>query len=229
MLILYFSLQFYTCFLFSFCISVAMGQNQLRPISQANLIDLQSEAVPGGSASSLSSNSTCTTLVDNSPLQQSLFQCGAPHLMIHPVPHCSMASHTTSHMINHPVTPSEHLHPQVYLEHIWQPHINIQSLFPSFPTFNDDRDINWWLNQFEQMVLDCHPMDKTRLLLLKLGEPVQDTVNGMPFHLRQDYGALVNQLRTSYTNPFTQWYMVCCFNESKEKVNGIHYCLHARH
>ena len=68
MLTLYFSKQFCTCFLLSFCISVAMDQNQLRPTPQANLIDLQSEALPGGSASSLSSNSTCTTLVDNSPL-----------------------------------------------------------------------------------------------------------------------------------------------------------------
>ena len=176
-----------------------MDQTQLRLIPQANLIDLQSETVPTGSASSLCFNSTCTTVVDNSPLQHPLFQCGAPPQIVHPVPHFSMVSHTTPHVINHPVASSEHLHPQVYQEHVWQPRINIQSLFPNFPTFNADRDINWLLNQFEQMVLDCHPMDKTRLLLLKLGERVQDTVNGMPFYLRQDYGTLVNQPRTSYT------------------------------
>ena len=73
MLTLYFSEQFCTCFLFTFCILVAMHQPQLRPIPQANLIDLPSEAVPAGSASSLCSNSTCTTVVDNSPLQQPLF------------------------------------------------------------------------------------------------------------------------------------------------------------
>ena len=213
---------FYLFFLFRFCILVTMDQTQLRPIPQANLIDLQSEAVPAGNASSLSSNSTYTTVVDNSPLQQPLFQCGAPPQMVHPVSHFSMVSHTTPHMVEHPVASSDHLHPQVYQEHTWQPRINIQSLFPSFPTFNADRDINWWLNQFEQMVLDCHPMDKTRLLLLKLGERVQDTITGMPFHLRQDYGALVNQLRTSYSTPLHSgtWY-AALMNRKKKSTESI--------
>ena len=73
-----------------------MDQNQFRPIPQANLIDLQSEAVPAGNASSLGSNSTCTTVVVNSPLQQPLLLCGASPKMGYPVPHFSIVSHTTT-------------------------------------------------------------------------------------------------------------------------------------
>ena len=33
--------------------------------------------------------------------------------------------------------------------------VGLQYLFPTFPTFNADRDIMWWLNQFEEMVVHC--------------------------------------------------------------------------
>ena len=33
--------------------------------------------------------------------------------------------------------------------------VGLQCLFPTFPTFNADRDIMWWLKQFEEMVVHC--------------------------------------------------------------------------
>ena len=47
--------------------------------------------------------------------------------------------------------------------------VGLHCVFPTFPTFNADRDIMWWLNQFEEMVVHCTSSDKVRLLILKVG------------------------------------------------------------
>ena len=86
--------------------------------------------------------------------------------------------------------------------------VGLQCLFPTFPTFNADRDIMWWLNQFEEMVVHCTASDKVRLLILKLGERVQDTVNILPPRQRKDYSALKRQLIETYGMPTDSgvWY-----------------------
>ena len=100
------------------------------------------------------------------------------------------------------------LHPYVPYSHTSEPSppitsspIGLHCLFPSFPVFNGDRDITWWLRQFDEMTTFCNQNDKGRLLILKLGERVQDTVNILPYQQRQNYGMLRRQLMETYAAP----------------------------
>ena len=78
------------------------------------------------------------------------------------------------------------------------PLLDLQSLFPSFPVFNADRDIYWWFTQFELMTADCRLADKSRLLILKLGDRVKDRFALLPDYMRHDYSALKHQLQETY-------------------------------
>ena len=100
--------------------------------------------------------------------------------------------------------------------------VGLQCLFPTFPTFNADRDIMWWLHQFEEMVVHCTSSDKVRLLILKLGERVQDTVNILPPQQRKDYSALKRQLIETYGMPTDSgvWYATL-MNRKKELTETV--------
>ena len=100
--------------------------------------------------------------------------------------------------------------------------VGLQCLFPTFPTFNADRDIMWWLHQFEEMVVHCTASDKARLLILKLEERVQDTVNILPPQQRKDYSALKRQLIDTYGMPTDSgvWYATL-MNRRKELTETV--------
>ena len=100
--------------------------------------------------------------------------------------------------------------------------VGLQCLFPTFPTFNADQDIMWWLHQFEEMVVHCTSSDKVRLLILKLGERVQDTVNILPPQQRKDYSALKRQLIETYGMPTDSgvWYATL-MNRKKELTETV--------
>ena len=51
------------------------------------------------------------------------------------------------------------------------------------------------------MTTFCNQNGKARLLILKLGERVQDTVNILPYQQRQNYGMLRRQLMETYAAP----------------------------
>jgi len=97
--------------------------------------------------------------------------------------------------------------------------IGLQCLFPTFPTFNADRDIVWWLHQFEEMVVNCTPPDKVRLLILKLGERVQDTVNILPPQRRRDYDFLRRQLIETYGIPTDSGVWYATLMNRKKEIN----------
>ena len=100
--------------------------------------------------------------------------------------------------------------------------IGLQFLFPTFPIFNADRDIVWWLHQFEEMVVNCTEADKARLLILKLGERVQDTVNILPPQHQKDYNCLKRQLTETYGTPTDSgvWYATL-MNRKKESTETV--------
>ena len=51
------------------------------------------------------------------------------------------------------------------------------------------------------MITFCNQNDKARLLILKFGERVQDTVNILPYQQRQNYAMLRQQLMETYAAP----------------------------
>ena len=118
----------------------------------------------------------------------------------------SFASVPTQHPSVSPYQPP--LHPYLPYSHTAEPSpstasspIGLHCLFPSFPVFNRDRDITWWLRQFDEMTTFCNQNDKARLLILKLGERVQDTVNIIPYQQCQNYAMLKRQLMETYAAP----------------------------
>jgi len=102
------------------------------------------------------------------------------------------------------------------------PLVGLNVLFPAFPVFNGDKDVNWWLTQFEEMATDCSINEKARLLLLKLGEKVQDCIDVLPLHLRHDYNAIVAKLRDHYAAQDNDrvWY-AALMNRKKESHESI--------
>ena len=86
--------------------------------------------------------------------------------------------------------------------------VGLNCLFPAFPIFNGDRDFHWWITQFEEMTSECSVREKAKLLLLKLGEKVQDCIDALPPHLNRDYDALVDQLRNNFLSRVNDrvWY-----------------------
>ena len=85
----------------------------------------------------------------------------------------------------------------------------------------------WWLHQFEEMVVHCTSSDKVRLLILKLGERVQDTVNILPPQQRKDYSALKRQLIETYGMPTDSgvWYAIL-MNRKKELTETVANYMH---
>ena len=86
--------------------------------------------------------------------------------------------------------------------------VGLSCLFPKFPIFDGDRNFHWWITQFEEMTSKCSVRKKAKLLLLKLGEKVQDCIDALPPHLNRDYDALVDQLLNNLLSPVNDrvWY-----------------------
>ena len=135
----------------------------------------------------------------NSFTPPSVFKPDAPHSISQPFPATADQLNPTSSppYITHELYPSPSFPPPQACQPL-SPLLGLQCLFPAFPVFNADRDIDWWITQFKSMTADCHLADKCRLLILKLGDRVKYCFTLLPEYMHHDYAALKHQLQETY-------------------------------